>query len=263
MAALRSYGVSLSASSSGLTFGFRLNTDATALTAAQLPIATGASSAQLVGGLPIQVGIRDPVQIVNFALAVVRATSAHGYASFLRQEATIRRRSGVDLRQFIGQLNGNLAIDSDTHTTLARAGVSNPSSVAETLTKLASAPGALGHGQSLKRVQPDVYTLVTSHRRALIGVVGKALVLAVPPKGAAVAPAALRSFAAAPGSPAPGAGGSVAFRISLPQLLALSRSTSATQSPTGRAILSLLGDLTGSMSATPAALTGSATLALK
>jgi hypothetical protein len=72
----------------------------------------------------------------------------------------------------------------------------------------------------------------------------------------------LRSFAAAAGEPASSASGSVAFRISLSQLVALA-SKRATQSATTRQLLSLLGDLTGSMSATPAALTGRATLAFK
>ena len=262
VAALRSYGVSLSTTGSGLTFGFRLNTDASALTAAQIPIASGATSPALVSGLPIQVGIRNPAQIVNFVLSAVQSTSAHGYASFLRQEASVRRRTGVDLKQFLGELSGDMVIDSDTHTTLIRAGVTSPTSVAGTLSKLASAPGGVGGGKSLKRVAPDAYAYVAGHRRALIGVVGSDLVIAVPPKGGTVQPSVLHSFAAAAAAAAPAASGSVAFRVSLSQVLALA-AKKATQSATARQFLSLLGDLTGSMSATPAALSGSATLAFK
>jgi len=50
-AALRSYVVSVSATASGLTLKFRLNTDASSLAPAQLPIAGGSSSPSLVSGL--------------------------------------------------------------------------------------------------------------------------------------------------------------------------------------------------------------------
>ena len=52
------------------------------------------------------------------------------------------------------------------------------------------------------------------------------------------------------------------FRIVLNQLLALT-SPQATQSPIARQILGLLGDFTGSVSATTSALTGHATLAFR
>ncbi len=51
------------------------------------------------------------------------------------------------------------------------------------------------------------------------------------------------------------------FRIKIEQLVALL--DKRPPSPLGRAMLALLGDVTGSVSATPAALTGTATLAIR
>jgi len=261
VAALRSYVVSVSATASGLTLKFRLNTDASSLAPAQLPIAGGSSSPSLVSGLPIQVGIRDPAQIVSFAEAAEQSSSPQSYAKFLKEQATIRRKTGVDVNQLVGQLSGDLTVDSDTHTTLLRAGVGNAATVASVLSKLASEPDGLGKGRTLKRLGGGIYSFVANQRTALLGVVGDDLVLGVPPKGGATTPAALKSFAGAPSAPAAGASGAVLFRLSLSELIALT----AKRAPSAAAqqLLALLGDLTGSMSATPAALTGTATLGVK
>jgi hypothetical protein len=74
-------------------------------------------------------------------------------------------------------------------------------------------------------------------------------------------PATLRSFASAPAAPLPGASGALSFRVAIPQLLAITGTGAS--SPTTRQIISLLGDLSGSMTATTSALTGSATLAIR
>jgi hypothetical protein len=87
------------------------------------------------------------------------------------------------------------------------------------------------------------------------GVVGDQLVI-----GRAT-PAQLRAFAAAPTTPAPGAKGPVAFRVALADLLHLA--LHSTPSQTAQLILGLLGDITGWIANSPAALTGNATLAVK
>jgi hypothetical protein len=106
-----------------------------------------------------------------------------------------------------------------------------------------------------------VYSVVDSHRTEVLGVVGDQLIFGVPPKGGGMRASTLRSFASAPAAPAAGANGAVSFRVSLSELTALE--TKNTQSPIARQILGLLGDLTGSMSATTGALSGTATLSFK
>ncbi|HET9102476.1 MAG TPA: hypothetical protein VFN55_03920 [Solirubrobacteraceae bacterium] len=260
--ALRTYGVTMSFARAGLTLAFRLGTDPGSVTTAQLPIAAGSTSPGLVSGLPVQAGIHDPARIVNFVLDAIQAVSPHRYAGVLRELATAKRKTGVDVRALASQLNGDLVVGSDTHTTLVRADVSDPQAVAAALTKLAGARGALGHGSRLRRLGPDRFAVQSPQRRTLIALVGRTLIVGVPPKGGSLTGSALVGFAHAASAPLAGASGAVTFRIAINQLLALT-TPQAAQSPMARQILGLLGDLTGSVSATTSALTGRATLAFR
>ena len=261
VAALRSYGASVSAGSGGVTVRFRLDTGGRPLTTAQLPIVAGDTSPSLVQGLPIQVGIRDPAQIAGFIASAEQLTSPQKYAKFVRQQATLRRKSGVDVSSLLSRLSGDLVIDSDTQQTLVRAGVGDHAAAASVLAKLASVPNGLGTKTPLKPIGGGVYSFSVSHREGLIGVVGNQLVVGVPPRGVHPTARALHLFAAAPGVPTAGARGAVSFRVQLPTLLALTLRQPV--SPAVQQLLALLGDVTGSMSAGPSALTGSATLALR
>lgn len=261
VAAIRSYGVAISASSTALTVSFRLDTQGRTLTASQLPIAAGSGSPSLVKALLIQAGIHDPAQAIQFIEAAEQATAPKSYAQFLHKEARLRRRTGVDVSKLIGDLNGDLIISSDSRTTLARVNVADPETVSADLTKLASVPGVLPKGRTLTRIGPSTFSDVENGRKVLLGLVGSELVVEVPPKGAVASPATLKSFAAAPAAPVPGQTGAVSFRLKLPELITLV--SKHPPSAMGRSLLALLGDLTGSVSATPAALTGTATLAIK
>jgi hypothetical protein len=216
----------------------------------------------VVAGLPIQVGIRNPSQIVGFIEGAMQAADPQAYAKFLKQQAKVRRRTGVDVNTLVSQFQGNLVVDSDTRTTLVRAGVGDPGTVTKLLSKLGSAHGGLGGKTSLKPRGGGLYAFAPSGRDGLLAVIGNQLVFGVAPRGGHMSAAALRSFAAAPGAPLPGASGALSFRVSLAQLLALT-ARSQTTSALGHQILSLLGDFSGSMAITPAALTGNATLAIK
>jgi hypothetical protein len=152
-------------------------------------------------------------------------------------------------------------VDSDTRTTLVRAGVNDPALVGNVLKKLASTNGGAGPTKP-HPIGGGFYRLTASGRDALAALVGNQLVFGLSPKGGQVRPATLRAFAAAPGAPLPGASGAYSFRLSLPQLLALT-GAAANPNPLAREILSLLGNFSGSMTASTAALTGTATMALK
>jgi hypothetical protein len=140
VAALRGYAFSVSANSSGLTFKYRLDTTGQSLTPAQLPLATSTGAPTLAGTLPITVGVQDPAQIVAFAESVEQQTSPSGYAKFLRRQAAVRARTGVDLKSLLKLATGSLIIASNTHTTMGRLGVSNPGAAASTLSKLMTQP---------------------------------------------------------------------------------------------------------------------------
>jgi hypothetical protein len=113
VAALQSYAVAINASPQGLTVQYHLDTSGATLTASQLPIATGTSPPSLAGVLPIDVGIRDPAQVVSFVEAAEQATSPASYAAYLGRQAALRAKTSVDLNSLLSLLTGNLIVDSN------------------------------------------------------------------------------------------------------------------------------------------------------
>ncbi len=256
VAALRGYGVSIGASSGGLTFSYRLDTTGAPLTEAQVPFATGTTAPQLAGALPIAAGIQNPAHIAQFAESAEQASSPAGYAKFQAREAAVRKKTGADLNSLIKLLTGNLIVSSNTRVTLARADVTDPASAASTLSKLASAPKLVfTKATGVSKLGGGFYAINEPGQTIIIGVVGKQLVV-----GKAT-PAQLRAFASAPTSPAAGAQGSVAFRISLLQLIQLGLKNSSPPA-VAQTILKSLGDVTGWTSASTSGITGNATLAV-
>jgi len=256
VAAIRGYGAAISASSSGVTFQYRLDTSGGSLNSSEVPIAAGTTPPSLAGTMPIAVGIDDPAQIVSFAEAAEQAASPSGYAKFETREASLKRKTGVDLNSLASLLTGDLILDSDTHTTIGRVTVSDPSTAASTLAKLATAPrGVFKSHTSVTKLAGGFYSINEPTTTLTIGVVGNQLVA-----GKATV-AQDRAFAAEPATASTFGHGSVAFRIGLLDLLHL---TLKQQPPAIiQTLLSQLGDITGWTAASPGALTGSATLAIK
>jgi hypothetical protein len=255
--ALRGYGVSISANTSGLNFQYRLDTSGAPLTESQLPIAPGSTPPALGGSLPIAVGVRDPARVARFIEDAERITSPAKYATYLKRQAGVRRQTGVDLNDLLRLLSGDAAVSSDAHVTMARAQLSDAVAGKQILAKLATDPKAFSSGPvSVSRGPAGFYLFKEPKHTTTIGVAGNELVL-----GVRATPAQLTAFASAPATPAPGAQGSVAFRVGLPALLqfALRQAPSATV----KTLLSTVGDLTGWLYASPTALTGSATLGIK
>lgn len=255
VAALRTYATSISASSSGLTFQYRLDTTGQQLTQAQVPLAPATVPPTLAGTLPIAAGIEDPAHIVAFVESAEQASSPASYAKFLRRQATIRAKTGVDLNSVLKLATGSLMISSNTRATMGRVGLSNPTAAASALSKLMTQPHSVfDKSTSVRRLGGGFYAINESHQTITVGVVGSQLLV-----GKAT-PAQLRSFAAAPTAQAAGAQGSVAFQIALIQLLKITLKNALPKEAQGA--LGALGDITGWANATPSALTGSATLAV-
>ena len=234
---------------------YHVDTSGAPLTSSQLPIAGGAAGPGLAGDLPVQAGIRDPAQTVNFILATLRETDPAGYTKFLRHVAALKRKSGLDVDAEANMLTGALNVESDSHTTMARAQVSNPSATAAMLAKLSKSGSSARRGPDLTALGGGLYSINSAKPKLTVGLVGNQLLL-----GRAT-PAQLRVFAAAPATSTASGTGSVAFRIALPELLRLTlkRSPSAIE----QQILGMLGDITGSAEATTTGLTGTATLAIR
>jgi hypothetical protein len=252
VAALRGYAASISASATGLTVRFRLDTTGRALTPAQLPIASGTTSPGVAGTLPVQAGVRDPAQVIDFMLAAVRQGDPKDAADLSRNEARLKGH-GIDVPSAVALLSGNLQIESDGHATLARVGVSDAGTARALLTKLAR-PGTGPHGPALIPAGRGFYTIAASKPAVTLGLSGDELLV-----GRATA-AQLRAFGSAPVAAATGAG-SANLRIALGELLAMTlrHAPSAIE----QQMLGVVGDLTGSASATTGGVSGILTLALR
>ncbi|HTX33124.1 MAG TPA: hypothetical protein VMD09_17220 [Solirubrobacteraceae bacterium] len=258
--ALRGYGVAITAGSGGLSFRYTLDTSGKPLNADELPIAPGSSPPGLAGSMPIQVGLRQPAATLAFVLQAERLTAPAKYAADVAEMNAVRRRTGVDFqRDILGQMGNSAAVESTGHGFIARVDVNDPAAATQTLRKLGtSALGVFGtHPGAHVTSGPAGFEAVhTPHSPTILfGIVGSEFVVGT------ATPAQLRAFAAAPAAAATGAQGAVAFRIALPQLIQLTLHHPV--SGTVRQVLSVLGDITGWVSASPSALSGNATLAVK
>ncbi|MGI8864351.1 MAG: DUF3352 domain-containing protein [Solirubrobacteraceae bacterium] len=256
VAALRGYGAAISATTAGITFRYHLDTSGTSLTSSQLPFATGSAAPSLISTAPISVGIHDPAQIFAFAEGAEQASNPVKYSAFLKRQAAVKSKSGIDLNGFLKLLTGDLVLASDTHTTIGRVAVSNPSAAADALSKLVANPSALfAKATAVKKLAGGVYAVKEAKRTIDLGVIGNQFV------AGNTGPAQLRAFAVAPATPAAGAQGAVAFRVGLSQVLHLALKHAPPQIV--QTILASLGDLTGWSSASANGINGSATLALR
>jgi hypothetical protein len=255
VAALRSYGVSVSATSSGLSIDFHLDTTGRALTAAQVPFAPGAATPHFAGNLPITVGVEDPAHTAAFAESAAQAASPVSFAKFLRRQAALRQRTGVDLNSLLSLMTGELVVSSDTHVTMARVALSNPAEGKRVLAKLMSQPQTtFKNATGASRLRFGFYGIHQRHGTTItVGIVGNQLLIGK------AGVSALQLFAAAPPTVAPGAQGSVAFRVALMQLLHLALHQQA-PAELG-SVLNSLGDVSGWITASTSGLTGNASLA--
>jgi hypothetical protein len=259
--AIRGYAASLSATSTGLNLRFRLDTSGGSLTAADLPFASATGPPEMTGTLPIAIGVRDPAQTIAFAEAVVKSVAPAAYARFTRRQSAARRQTGDDLNTFASLLTGNLVVETDGHTTMARADVSDPARAARLLAKLLGVVhDLLPTAKGATRQPGGFYAVKNGRARSLeVGVTGNEFVAGL------ATPAQLKAFATAPAAPGPTAPGAVAVRISLAALLHFATGATTASSALGLAgpLLSSLGSITGLASATPDALTGDLELRLK
>jgi hypothetical protein len=258
VAALRGYAASINASSSGLTFQYKLDTSGTSLSASELPIASGPATPSLAGSLPITTGLRNPAQLVAFIESAQQASNPTKFSQFVARQARLRRATGVDDSSLLRLVTGDATLQSDTRTTMGRASVSDPAGAARTLAKLATRPDlAFGKGNRASRAPGGFFQVQSAgHRPILVGVASNELVA-----GARATVGQLRAFATSPATAASGAQGALAFRVALPQLLHLLIKQAPPKAL--QTALSSLGDFTGWTAASTSAMTGSATIAVK
>jgi hypothetical protein len=257
VAAIKGYGAAINLAPRAMTIQFHVDTTGRSLSSSQLPLAAGASPPGVSASAPIQMGLRDLTQSIQFAESALQAADPSQYATFTKRVGSLKRRAGFDLNTFVSMLSGTFEFSSNTKTTIARVGVSNPSAVDAMIQKLIRTPSlAFSKATRIRPLGGGLYDIHKSSGSDLtMGVVADQLLL-----GKAT-PAQMRAFARAPSTSVPGAVGAVAFRIGLLDLLHLTLKRAP--SPVAQQLLERLGDLTGSVSATASGLDGTAKLALK
>jgi hypothetical protein len=233
---------------------FHLDTTGKKLSASQLPLASGTTAPAPAGPAPIEFAVHDPSQLATFGLAAAQSADPAGYQRLLGNIAQLKSKLGIDVAELAHQLTGDLSVASDTRATVVRATVSDPTQFSTALSKLAHAPRSIVH-KPIVSLGTGFYAIREGHSTVTLGMVGNQFL------AGKATPAELRGFATAKTTPVAGAQGSVAFRVSLPELikLAVHQSIPSLAQP----ILNSLGDLTGWISADPSGLTGDATLGVK
>ena len=191
--ALRTLGLTGSAEDDAISIDFSLKTDSGELSEDDLPIAGGGDAPGVVQRQnELGIGVRDPGQVVEFALDAGRAVEGGSVDAGKRQ---IERQLGIDVEDDLtNQLSGDTSINvSPTGRFGVRAELKDPAAFKRTLAKLADrlprlaesfggGPFALdkpkGGEPFYALAQPDGESVV-------FGVVGDALVIANEPARAA------------------------------------------------------------------------------
>ncbi len=113
LGSLTTLGISAEAGKRELAFDMRLKSNGRDLSPADVPIATGSKSPQLLAapGGYLSAGLRDLEQPIRFAEDVVRALDQTAYERYGQAKRVIQRMFGVDIDQdVIEQLDGDTAI---------------------------------------------------------------------------------------------------------------------------------------------------------
>jgi len=172
VSALTTAGVGLTFEPGEVAIDVQVNTDAEDLTDADLPIAAGPASPQVLDrDGEINLALRDPGQVLEFAQTTLKAVSPDEFASFQEGKAQIEKELGIDLQtDLIDQLDGDLAVSVKLDGKFgARAQLKDPAQFKQTLTKLEKvlpniAEGAAGEkvGFAKPKSGEDFYAVATA-----------------------------------------------------------------------------------------------------
>jgi len=149
VAALRTLGVTGSATDNAISFDVNVKTDPLNLTDADIPIATGDQSPGVLGNRgELVFGLRGVSQVVQFAQGVAQTISPGSFGDFARAKATIGQQLGIDvdkdvIQQFSGDTSVAIGLDGNF---AARAELQDPTAFTKTLAKLAQVAPEFANG---------------------------------------------------------------------------------------------------------------------
>jgi len=191
--AVRTAGVGLSFGDNELTIDLTVNTESENLTDEDLPIAPGSDSPQVLDrASDVGAGLRDPAQLLEFALATAKSVRPGEFSSFTIARRQVERQTGVDLDEdVLGQIEGDLALSIDLDGKFgARAALKDPVKFERTLAKLGKViPGMVQGltdqkvGYAKPKAGEDFYAVATADgARTVYGVVDGVFVISNDPE---------------------------------------------------------------------------------
>ncbi|HYH59958.1 MAG TPA: DUF3352 domain-containing protein [Thermoleophilaceae bacterium] len=187
---LETLGVSADVGEDEVAIDWFLRTDSSDLSDEDLPIATGSEAPQLLeragDSAEIAVALREPAQVIDFALATLEAIDPATAAQFEAGKAGIGQRLGVDIDDdVLAQLTGDVAavarIDGSFGTRLA---LEDGPAFQRTLAKIMVGLPRFADGVVVTRPKAGdrFYGVATSDGESFaVGVVGDSLVVANDP----------------------------------------------------------------------------------
>ncbi|MEA2246275.1 MAG: hypothetical protein QOH46_804 [Solirubrobacteraceae bacterium] len=258
--ALRNGAAVLLSGDRGLRVPFRLQTDATRLTDADLPLATGPKPPQMRGIAPLLIGVRDLSRLLVF----LRKADPQRFASIDRLQTGLPAFLRLDVNGLVGGLTGDATISSFDllEHVVIRTDPRDPGAFRNPLQRLSTLSGVLRRlgitDLQLIDEPGDAYRLMVDRKMvARAAVLGRTLVATNDPR------AGLRAAATAPVVPAPaGAAGALTVRLRGSAVRAFLTTTFGLP-PEATVLLDRVGDITGWARAERDALSGEMELALR
>jgi hypothetical protein len=272
--ALRTMGMTATASEDQLEVQVRVRTDAEGLGDEDLPIAAGDEAPPVLSREgELGLGIRNPAQIVRFAEAAGQALDPRGFGDYAQAKQTLDARLDISIDDdLIGQLTGDLAASIAPDGGFGvRAEIESPEALTRTLAKLADVLPSFAEGAGFGSVTVEkpaggegIYTFSQADGDDIgFGVVDGVLVVTDDPDEA-------EELAGEEPEPVDGAEGAVAMRSDAEELAgALIEEYGSMFGLSGLEGLGAqlftgpLGDLSGSLSASPDGLRGRVMLAIE
>jgi hypothetical protein len=187
--AIRTLGLAATTRRDGVELGFNLKTDSDGLSEGDLPIASGSDSPDVVDEADsVNVGLRNPKQVTDFAQATAQAIDPSGFGDFERAKQTIAAGLGVDLDDDIMGQARDVAVSINPRTGRfgARASLKDPAAFEKSLERASRVLPQIARGAGFdgaRLVEPrrgsPFYALVARGGGAIVfGVVERNFILA-------------------------------------------------------------------------------------
>ena len=156
--ALRTLGLTATASDGGVELQFNVRTDPEGLTDEDLPMAAGDESPPVLSRPgEIGLGLREPSQVIEFAEAAFQSVDPSGFGDYEQAKQTLDSRLGISIdddliAQLGGDMSASLSLDGEFGV---RAEPKNAAEFEKTLAKIADVLPAFAEGAGLGDLQVE------------------------------------------------------------------------------------------------------------